>query len=60
MRLIRNLPIIEANMIQGDFRWSGLVAKEIHTLTVGIIGAGRIGGTVARLFNSLGATVIAY
>jgi len=60
MRLIRNLPIIEANMIQGDFRWSGLVAKELHTLTIGIIGAGRIGGTVARLFSSLGATVIAY
>lgn len=60
MRLIRNLPIIETNMSQGDFRWSGLVAQEIQTLTVGIIGAGRIGGTVARLFNALGATVIAY
>lgn len=60
MRLIRNFPVIESNMEKGDFRWSGLVAKEIHTLTVGIIGAGHIGGTTARLFNALGAEVIAY
>ncbi|PRY83191.1 D-2-hydroxyacid dehydrogenase [Alkalibacterium olivapovliticus] len=60
MRLIRNFPVIESNMARGDFRWSGLVAKEIHTLTVGIIGAGHIGATTARLFNALGANVIAY
>lgn len=60
LRLIRNNPIVEANMLRGDFRWSGLVAKEINTLTVGIIGAGRIGGTAAGLFNALGANVIAY
>ncbi|GAY76198.1 D-lactate dehydrogenase [Sporolactobacillus inulinus] len=35
------------------------MAREIRSLTVGIIGAGRIGGTVARLFKALGATVIA-
>src|SRR5699024_12252218 len=33
---------------------------EIHTLTIGIIGAGRIGGTAAKLFNALGAKIIAY
>ncbi|MCC5895397.1 MAG: D-2-hydroxyacid dehydrogenase [Alkalibacterium sp.] len=60
MRLIRNFPLIEASMSQGDFRWSGRVAREIHTLTVGIIGAGNIGGATARLFNALGARVIAY
>lgn len=60
LRLIRNNSIVEDNMSRGDFRWTGLVAKEINTLTVGIIGAGRIGGTAARLFNALGANVIAY
>jgi D-lactate dehydrogenase len=60
LRLIRNNPIVEDNMSHGDFRWTGLVAKEINTLTVGIIGAGRIGGTAARLFKALGANVIAY
>ncbi|WP_353948656.1 D-2-hydroxyacid dehydrogenase [Sporolactobacillus sp. Y61] len=59
MRLIRNLPLFEERARQQDFRWSGLMAREICTLTVGIIGAGRIGGTAARLFKGLGATVIA-
>ncbi|RYL91663.1 D-2-hydroxyacid dehydrogenase [Sporolactobacillus sp. THM19-2] len=59
MRLIRNLPLFEERARQQDFRWSGLMAREIRTLTVGIIGAGRIGGTAARLFKGLGATVIA-
>lgn len=59
MRLIRNLALFEERGKQQDFRWSGLMAREIRTLTVGIIGAGRIGGTAARLFKGLGATVIA-
>lgn len=60
MRLIRQFPSIESNMAKKDFRWSGRIAREIHTLTIGIIGAGRIGGTTARLFHALGATVVAY
>lgn len=59
MRLIRNLPQFEEREGQQDFRWSGLMAREIRSLTVGVIGAGRIGGTVARLFKGLGANVIA-
>ncbi|MFX3619312.1 MAG: D-2-hydroxyacid dehydrogenase [Sporolactobacillus sp.] len=59
MRLIRNLPQFEAREAEQDFRWSGLMAREIRSLTVGVIGAGRIGGTVAHLFKGLGATVIA-
>lgn len=59
MRLIRNLPQFEAREAAQDFRWSGLMAREIRSLTVGVIGAGRIGGTVARLFKGLGATIIA-
>lgn len=60
MRLIRQFPSIESDMAKKDFRWSGRIAREIHTLTIGVIGAGRIGGTTARLFRALGANVIAY
>ncbi|EXJ23983.1 D-lactate dehydrogenase [Alkalibacterium sp. AK22] len=60
MRLIRHFPSLESHMAHGDFRWRGLVAREIHTLTIGIIGAGKIGSTSARLFHALGAEVIAY
>lgn len=60
MRLIRRLQQFDARMEEQDFRWSGLQATEIHSLTVGIIGAGRIGATSAQMFNALGAKVIAY
>ncbi|MDF2910602.1 MAG: bifunctional amino acid aminotransferase/2-hydroxyacid dehydrogenase [Sporolactobacillus laevolacticus] len=59
MRLIRNLSLFDERGRQQDYRWSGLMAREIRSLTVGVIGAGRIGGTAARLFKALGATVIA-
>lgn len=59
MRLIRNLELFDERTAHHDFRWGGLMAHEVHTLTIGIIGAGRIGGTVARLFHALGAKVIA-
>lgn len=60
MQLIRNLELFDERAEEQDFRWIGLKGKEIHTLTIGIIGAGRIGGTAAKLFNALGAKVIAY
>ncbi|MFC6202723.1 D-2-hydroxyacid dehydrogenase [Lactiplantibacillus nangangensis] len=60
MRLIRNLELFDSRIIQQNFQWAGLQAREIRSLTVGVIGAGRIGGTVARLFHGLGAKVIAY
>lgn len=60
MRLIRHLEMFDARVSQQDFRWAGLQAREMRSLTVGIIGAGRIGGVAARLFHGLGAQVIAY
>ena len=37
-----------------------MFSKEIRNCTVGVIGAGRIGLTTAKLFKGLGAKVIAY
>ena len=59
MRLIRQLPLFDARMQEQDFRWQGLQAAEISSLTIGIIGAGRIGSTTARIFHSLEAKIIA-
>lgn len=59
MRLVRNLGVASTREANDDFSWDGLEAQEIHNLTVGIIGAGKIGSTVARIFRALGATVIA-
>lgn len=59
MYLLRHIGESRARQLKGDFGWGGLEAHEIHNLTVGIIGAGKIGSTVARIFKALGATVIA-
>ena len=58
MRLIRHLGEASARVAKDDYSWAGLEAPEIHNLTVGIIGAGKIGSAVARIFRALGATVI--
>lgn len=59
-RLLRRTLEFEQRLSRNDFRWQGLQSKEIHTVTVGIIGAGRIGGTLAKLLSALGTKVIAY
>ncbi|MDR3189918.1 MAG: D-2-hydroxyacid dehydrogenase [Lactobacillaceae bacterium] len=59
-RLLRRTPEFDARIAANDFRWEGLQSREIHSVTVGIIGAGRIGGTLAQMLHVLGATVLAY
>lgn len=59
MRLIRQLGYFDQQMAQGNFLWNGLISQEIHNLTVGIIGAGHIGGASAQIYAALGAKVIA-
>jgi len=61
MNLLRNMHLINRNVNAGDFRWSAnLIAREVRSITVGIVGTGKIGSTAARLFKGLGANVIAY
>lgn len=57
--LMRNIGYFQQRMNNGDFRWNGMISKEIHDLTVGIIGAGHIGGATAQLYTALGAKVLA-
>ena len=59
MWLLRHLHVAQNREQSYNFTWEGLQAREIHDLTVGIIGAGKIGSEVARIFKALGATVIA-
>lgn len=60
LQLERHLPQFNARVARQDFRWNGLISREIRSLTVGIIGTGRIGATAAQLFRGLGATVIGF
>lgn len=59
-RILRQSPLIDARVRNNNFDFNGLQAKEIHSTTIGIIGAGRIGGTLAQMLHLLGAKVLAY
>ncbi|MCL1632724.1 D-2-hydroxyacid dehydrogenase [Sporolactobacillus sp. CPB3-1] len=60
LQLVRHIPQFQKRIADNDFRWAGLLSREIRSLTVGIIGTGRIGATAAKLFKGLGATVIGF
>ena len=60
MALLRHLKDYSKREERNDFSWTGAQAREIHNLTVGVIGAGTIGSASARIFRALGARVLAY
>lgn len=60
MYLTRKMYLNIKNQEKLDLRWSGLLAREVRSLTIGIIGVGRIGGLYAKLVSSIGAKVIGY
>lgn len=57
---MRNLHKYNAAFGRQDFRWHGWISPEIHTLKVGVVGTGKIGATAAKLFHSVGATILGY
>jgi D-lactate dehydrogenase len=45
---------------EGNFALDGLLGTELHGSTVGIVGTGKIGETVARVLSGFGVTLLAY
>lgn len=61
MQMFRHTNLAIADSVEGDFTVKPeLFSPEIHSSTVGIIGAGKIGMTEAELYKGLGANVLAY
>lgn len=61
LNLFRHVDLAVNQTRQANFTISpAMFSKEIHTATVGIVGAGRIGLTEAKLYKALGANVLAY
>ncbi|MEK7410119.1 MAG: phosphoglycerate dehydrogenase [Actinomycetota bacterium] len=56
--LLRHVAESDRNIRAG--RWTGLMGSLLQGKTVGIVGLGRIGRTVARLVSAFGATVVAF
>ena len=45
---------------ESNFSLNGLLGFELHHSTIGIVGTGRIGTTLAKILTGFGSTVIAY
>ncbi|MGO3732039.1 MAG: D-2-hydroxyacid dehydrogenase [Vagococcus sp.] len=61
LNCIRHHNQIAQRMALQNFSWdASILSKELRSLTVGIIGTGRIGQVTAELFKGFGATIIGY
>lgn len=58
MALLRRVPQADANMKKGV--WKKETGNLLLGKTIGVVGLGRIGKTVAQIFSSLGNSVIGY
>ena len=47
------------NMVQ-DYSLNGKISRELGNLTVGIVGTGRIGASLARMLTGFGCRILAY
>lgn len=60
MMLLRRMPEFDHKIKNGDLRWAPDIASELHTMTVGVYGTGRIGRAAINIFRGFGANVIGY
>lgn len=57
---LRKAKKAEYNTDDNDFTLNGKMGRELRSLTVGVIGAGKIGYTVIKLLSGFGCRILAY
>ncbi len=57
---IRKMRLIMGRDSVQDYSLAGVQGRELHNLTVGVIGTGKIGHTVAQYLSGFGCKVLAY
>jgi|SRR5664279_3130191 len=60
LSLDRNIHRAYARVREGNFALEGLLGFNLHGRTVGVVGTGRIGTSVARILSGFGCKVLAY
>ena len=60
LQLLRRQNIFRKRMANDDYRWAPYIGKEIRSLTIGVVGTGRIGKAAIEIFKGFGAKIIAF
>ncbi|SET36648.1 2-hydroxyacid dehydrogenase [Hymenobacter actinosclerus] len=60
LALNRHLHQADAQVRRGDFRLDNLIGFDLHGKTVGIVGCGTIGGTLAGLLHGFGCRLLGH
>lgn len=60
LALLRRIPSTQQHLLEGGWRGPDTGIETLRGKTVGLIGFGRIGRAVSRLFSALGTKVISY
>ena len=60
MMCLRKAESILRRTLAHDYSLNGIQGREMHNMTVGIVGAGRIGANVARILTGFGCKIVAY
>lgn len=57
---LRRAKVSVCRALVNDFSLDGMMGREMHSLTVGVIGTGKIGSTVIRDLSGFGCRIICY
>ncbi len=60
LSLIRHVPSASERVLHGDFSAAGLMGRELHGKTLGVLGVGHIGANVISIAKGFGMDVIAF
>ncbi|RSU04132.1 lactate dehydrogenase [Vagococcus penaei] len=61
LNCLRHMQAIQKRVKNHNFSWDkSILAREVRSLTIGVMGTGRIGQITAQLFAAFGAKVIGY
>ena len=61
LNMIRHMDLIRRNTEKHDFSWNKqILSREVRSMTIGIVGTGRIGRITGELFAGFGAKVIGF
>lgn len=58
--LLRKAKVSICRALVNDFSLNGMQGKEMRSLTIGVIGTGKIGSTVIRNLSGFGCNILAY